>query len=355
MHERHRSYVATATLLASVLVVPCAAATQYRVIEGPALDAAFGMNNAAELAGVQVDSRRFVIPAIGKPSGIVPLPALMPGGEGRAVAINDGEQVAGFAMTPAPPQFGGLVAHAWYWSEATGPIDLTPNITGASFATAISNHGIVVGQRMEGETSGPFFWRVAADGSVEENRIGKPDITTNDATDVNENGLIAGTQFYHSWVYDTATRELVELPNSFRGAANGLNDRNEVVGYYRDEFFQRRTALWREVEGTWTLYDLGVLPDPHASCEAWEINNARTVIGECIGAVGVSDMPFVWQSGKIRRIDEVIVSADAEVWRIVALYDINESGKILAAGRKNGGPAQVVILDPVLRRRPARK
>jgi hypothetical protein len=248
-----------------------------------------------------------------------------------------------------------LVAHAYFWSETTGPIDLTPAITGASFAHAMSNAGVVVGYRMEGETSGPFYWKVAPDGSVDERRIGEPGVTSNSANDVNERGLIVGTHFYHTWVYDTTTEVLETLPMSFRAGANGLNDRNEVVGYYRDENFGRRVALWRRLAGVWTLEDLGVLPDPHASCEALDINNARTVIGECIGPSGVANMPFIWQAGSLRPIDELLVDTDIEQWRIVAVYDINNSGRILAAGRRAGLPAQVVILDPIARRRPARR
>jgi len=347
-------FVISFAFIVSGFLSPESEAAQYRVIEGPELYA-FGMNGRAELAGFRVDDRQYSIPAIGKADGVFPLPALMAGGEGRAFAINDSRAVAGYAMTPTPPPFGGLVAHAYFWSETTGPIDLTPATAGSSFAHAISNEGVVVGYRSEGDKSGPFYWRVASDGSVHEQRIGEPDGTWNVANDVNERGLITGTHFYHTWVYDMTTELLEILPMSYRGGAYGLNDRNEVVGYYRDPNFVSRAALWRNISGVWTLEDLGVLPDPHGSCQAMDINNAGTVIGECIGPRGVANMPFIWEVGSIRPIDELLIDADAERWRITAVYDINESGKILAAGRRDDSPAQVVILDPIVRRRPVRR
>ena len=340
------------------LLLPLTASAEpprYRVISGYAVRPAYGMNHFATLAGSEIDQATSrVYPAIGTPSVFRRLPALMAGGEGRAVAINDRGEVAGHAMTPAPPPFEtGLVAHAWYWSEATGPIDLTPDISGASFARAINNSGMIVGDRMEGPNSGPFIWRVGAGGVVEERRIGSPDITSNDTYDVNELGVVVGTQFNHGWVYD-AERGLLEiLPESGRGGAYGINDRNEIVGYVRDPEFVPRAALWRRVDGQWRLFDLGALPDPNRSCAAIEINNAGTVIGECIGPSGVPSRYFVHAGSELTPIERLV--ADPR-WSVVGLYDINEAGQILAAARFEGAPAVAVVLDPIARRpRPVRR
>jgi hypothetical protein len=354
---RARSPLVPSLLFVCLALGASAAPPRYRVLEGHRIRPAFGMNDSGTVAGGDVDlNANRMYPAIGTLQDLRRLPALMSNGEGRAIAVNDRLEVVGNAMTPALPPFtGGLVSHAYYWSEQTGPVDLTPNNVGASFAWAINDAGWIAGELMEGDNSGPFLWRVGAGGVVEERRIGRPERTSNTTYDINERGLVAGTHFNYGWVYDLNTDLIEPLPMSERGGAYGLNDRNEVVGFFRDPAFVRRTALWRRVGGTWTLIDLGALPDPNRSCGAIEINNAGLIIGDCIGPSGVSDVAFITDGGPLVPVQDLLVESDAARWSVVGVYDIDQQGRILAAARLDGAPAVAVILEPVERRRPARR
>lgn len=334
--------------------VTASAQTRYRVVELQHLNATYGMNAQRDVAGLTYDAIGNTFPAVVKDGSLIPLPGLQSRGFGRALALNDRGEVVGDAMTPLPAPHPGAVSHAFYWSAATGTIDLTPGSQGASWAYAINNRGEIAGELMQGENSGPFVWRVKADGTVEAERIGVAESTSNAAYDINDNGVVAGSHWDYAWVYDSTSDRLEPLPHGTRSVAYGINERGDVVG--RVPSVGKSAALWEKTASGYELHAIGFLPEPYLNCYGQELNDSWTVIGECVAPRGVPNTAFIWQQGRMYKADELLVERDAAEYEIRALWDITEDGVMLGTAiRRSDGKAARVMLLPEGRRRPVKR
>lgn len=345
-----RSIFRSSLTLAFCVLLPliARAETRYRVVELPIPHRGWGLNAHGDVAGVQFSPSGDGSPVLVESHVLIPVPPLMPNGNGRALAVNDRGEVVGDAMTPLSAPFQGLVAHAYIWTRTGDSIDLTKGSSGASFAYAINNHGEVVGYEMKGDESGVYIWRIRPDGSVEAELIGEQRSLSNTAWDVNDAGLVVGASFDNAWAYDSRTKQLENLPFGARGQAIGVNERGDVVGQSRELGYA--AAMWQKVDGKWEVTSFGGLPGVHGNCVAIEINNAGTIVGECVGPQGVPSRGFIVAGGALRAADDLLVAADTGVWEIRGIWDINESGTILGQGLRNGR-SYPVLLEPVVQRR----
>jgi uncharacterized membrane protein len=171
---------------------------------------------------------------------------------------------------------------------------------------------------------------------------------TTRTNDINNSGDVAGDfsdgsnspRRASAWEEDVRV-DLPMLPGHTTSSAMGLNDLGQVVGWSGPTdgsiYPEASSAvLW---EGG-TVQDLVALPGAKISL-AIDINDR----GEIIGTSG--DKPVVWQCGQIQDINSLLIGRDSS-WQIVEVSDINNHGRIVGIGIKDG-KQRAVMLKPVSR------
>jgi uncharacterized membrane protein len=253
------------------------------------------------------------------------------------VAINDNNQVIGFAETGTGSEF-----HAALWSVASdgtlnaAPTNLKP-IVGNAFSAAfgIDGHGNVVGQSSDGARLVAVIWKV---GAIGPERL--PALTggaSSCALAINAAGsLIVGesqdTTFTTRAVVWPVTNGLVGTPallgddlsnNAALGSyssARGVNDNNWIVGVSEDTNEQDHAVLWRpDGAGHYVLTDLA--SGGEEGSDAVAINLAGQVVGTAEPNPGVF-VPVLWSEndqGKFTRTELASSGGGAA---------INNSGRI---------------------------
>ncbi|MCW7540372.1 DUF3466 family protein [Aquabacterium sp. A7-Y] len=183
-----------------------------------------------------------------------------PQGWGQASAINNARQVVGFAEAMALPE--GTVAHAFFWSEATGMQDLgarlgPPNMS--SYANAINERGQVVGTSYSGDGRSQAFVWSEQDGLL---RLGGPRDAMSAANDINNAGVVAGSVNDEAvlWSRSSGLQKLIDLVDPADPlrqriqlrAADAINNLGEVTA----------TATLPDSDD-WAFWPRAVLLIPH--------------------------------------------------------------------------------------------
>jgi probable HAF family extracellular repeat protein len=153
-----------------------------------------------------------------------------------------------------------------------------------SYATAINNHGVVVG----GSSRGGFVWRDGVTTFLSGNMWPQ---------DINDRGQVVGQHYVASrgtyepflWQGGVVT-ELGSLGGSGWGGAFGINDRGQIVGVSVPANGGQHAFLWQD--GVMT--DLGTLGG--SITVAYDVNNRGQVVGYSTTASG-GPHPFLWQDG----------------------------------------------------------
>jgi uncharacterized membrane protein len=178
---------------------------------------AFDVNNNGWIAGTGVPPASVgTLPYLWRPSTTAPgfdLTTLdvLPGGPyGRALAVNDLEQVVGWAN--ARDSGGGSITHATMWLETptyglpVGVNDLTPSADSATFACDVNESGEAAG-RGEGWT--PMLWLPAP-----------------------AHGLPAGpTNFPAADIFDQSVYDRLGVEGALRGEFAAINNQGDAVGF----------------------------------------------------------------------------------------------------------------------------
>jgi probable HAF family extracellular repeat protein len=227
-------------------------------------------------------------------------------------AINNRGQVAGFTdQLPNDFQWGFL------WS-AGAPMSLFGSSIPYTFATGISNTGQIVGENGESLFGSATYWRNAA---------------------------------------ATPLAKLSDL----RSAANGVNDRGQIVGwsYISDSSDDVHAVRWTQ---SGTIRDLGTLPGDSVS-SATKINFFGLIIGSSgntvdvfttvIGGLGnsfdtgpleVIGRPFIWSEHDGMRDLNTLIRRNSG-WVLHSATDINVWGQIVGEGTLRG-QAHGFLLTP---------
>ena len=125
------------------------------------------------------------------------------------------------------------------------------------------------------------------------------------------------------------------------GVARGVDARGDAVG---DD--DATTATGRGRPTLWRHGRAIRLSD--ASGSAMAISDDGTIVGTIeSGAFAASASD---PTGSLLHLDEHLVDRS---WHVDGAYAIAESGRILAVGSRKNGPKQLLILDPLFRKRPA--
>jgi probable HAF family extracellular repeat protein len=249
-----------------------------------------------------------------------------------AFGINDRGLIAGFAEDPDFPQ-------AVLWSSIGGAQGLGP----LTMAMAVNNHGTVVGNSGLFAFPAPFAVVWSGPNHVLAQLpllpepppplicIGHP---ASNALAINNKGHIVG------WVEDPGgcvggavewedgriTLLAPDVGNA--SVANGLNDRDDVVGVSGDHAFLYHRG---------TLSDLGTLPGD-ASSSASAINERGEIVGVSRDMAGVNSRAFIYVDGQMYNLNYLLDSASpiAGSVKLEEAAGINSHGWIAANGTRDG-------------------
>jgi probable HAF family extracellular repeat protein len=329
-------------------------APRFQIIDlgdfGGELAAAWSINDRGDVVGTAEDPDLEPTPFLWRAGKLNRLGEFGPiEAAGEALGINDHGLVVGRAFAPVP---GGFGSHPFLWSAEAGMVDLTPGAATVGSARAVSSAGQVVGG-IDGPSGGAILW-TAQDDIVRVGLPGAPAGFTNEATDINEAGLVCGTAVnaeLHlvAWVYESNTgriRELDELGAGF-SEAHGINDRGDVVGVSTRPNLQFRPVLWTH-DGR--MVDLGFLPVPGFSQGiARAINDDRIIVGEDhFDADGVLPRGWLWIGGRKLDLKGLIANKRQRArWDSLHPRDINERCEIVGQGVRDRIPGRAFLMRPL--------
>ncbi|MBO9663032.1 hypothetical protein [Dokdonella sp.] len=324
---------------------------------GGELANAHSINDAGQVVGTAEDPELDTLPFLWRDGTLTDLGTLRPDrehGHGIAYSISANGQVAGYSMAPSPNGIGTL-AHAFFWSEQDGMVDVDPRpgTIISSYAWGVNSAGQVVGQIL-GQDGGPFLW--TREGGVTMLRL--PDAPVGYggmAEDISETGLVCGEQYnanfdYVGWVYDSATGEMRELGHIGKpmSEARSINNAGQVVGSSTRENNQQRPVLWLD-DGV--IVDLGFLSVPNFSQGVAEgVNDQLWVVGEdSYDGNGVPTKGWLWIDGSKHELRTLVAdAAERDRWdELTAPLDINNRGEIVGIGIREGVPGRAFLMRPL--------
>jgi uncharacterized membrane protein len=270
-----------------------------------------------------------------------------------ARGVNDNTEACGWALAPDPVIQNALTSRPFYWSDATGIIDISPgpHVAGFGGAEAINNLGVVVGD-WRGDA---FRWSLA-EGMTLLAELPGALFPSSGAQAINDAGLIVGQSWSATalapvaWLPDGT---VVALPTvgGRGGWARGVNEQGVIVGESQDASGRNQPTMW--IGGQ--AINLGLLPDPaidNGSAES--INERGDIVGwdASVSVNGVPQQGWVRPAGGTKvRLNDVIIDPGG-VWDIRVPLDINDAGQIVGIAVKldelgNEIPGVAVLLNPV--------
>jgi probable HAF family extracellular repeat protein len=204
-------------------------------------------------------------------------------------------------------------------------------------ATGVNNKGQFIGLRPPGVA---LMWSGAGHTETLANLPASdrhPAASGSDPQDINESGIVAGWSFGPSGrgIWQRAARWRDRAVESLgpdvpgRGsAAFAINDLGEVVGWAQsaetsDGRLLQRAAAWT-AEAAPRMLDLGALGGAQSESVAYDINNARQVVGTS-DTVSGSRHAFLWDRGTLTDLGTLAGDTDSEA------YAINDRGEIVGA------------------------
>jgi probable HAF family extracellular repeat protein len=334
---------------------------QYRIIDlgefGGELANAHAINDAGHVVGTAEAPNLEALPFLWRDGALTDLGTLLPGrtsGHGIARGISSNGFVVGYSMAPYPPIPASSISHAFFWSEQSGMIDLTPDSAVMSIAWDVNSAGQVVGD-IAGQSGGAFIWSAQTGIRL----IGLPDAPPGYggyAEGISDTGLVCGHQWdadfnYTGWIYNSATGEIRALGHLGmpRSETRGINNAGDVVGYSRRENFQQRPVLWTQ-DGE--VVDLGFLPvADFTQGTANAINDDRWIVGaDTYDGNGVVPKGWLWIAGTKFELRELIADeAERAEWEeLPTPTGVNNRGEIVGIGIHNGAQGRAFLMRPLV-------
>ncbi len=344
----------------TMLLLTCGTAAgeppMYEIIDlgdlGGELANGLDINQAGQVAGQAELPKITARPFIWTDGEMVDLGAFSkhPGAGGVARGISNSGLAAGGAAFDE--EFQGnpiLITRAFFWSDATGMVEVTPGLDPllSSEAWGVNSSGIVVGK---GGIQGGHSWFWTQDDGLRPIFI-PGSSGGGHAEDVNDAGQVTGHQWtdaeeFVGWVYDTRTDEARILPNLgfARSEVRDINDAGDVVGRSRTAQLQNRSVLW-PADGS--IVDLGLLNEDVLRSVASGLNNDRVIVGTDATA-GEPQIGWIWIDGEKFRLDELIADDDARAsWIITSPLAINDAMQITGIGIRDEIPGRAFLMTAI--------
>src|ERR1700691_1606361 len=193
-----------------------------------------------------------------------------------AWALNDSGMVTGYANVTPPHQ---ETWHGFFWSPATGSVDLGTLGAYYSYGFGINNGGEVVGSsnfNSNWEVYQAFVW----DSSSGMELLGPPEGGSS-ASGINDAGEVVGCSNGTAFLWTEATG-MQTLPIS-QACANAINNAGQVVGYCCSYSYDNESAfLWSATGG---FVNLGTLSG-YVGSSATAIDSNADVVGALYAANG---------------------------------------------------------------------
>ena len=280
----------------------------------------------------------------------------LPGGTiSAATAVNSFGQVVGYS--DGPP-----TSHAFLWSKAHGMRDLgTLFAGGPSWGAGINDLGHVTGGSWINEAdNGAFLW-TPEQGMQEIVFVddGQGGLSINDFDEVAGSTTVEPPEAF-IWTKKGGELNLNSVLGGLGGAANGVNDLGQVVGYYDSEDGSFHAYRWSEQLGVenlgegfayavnffgnvvgvnsanhaflWTqasgMQDLGALAGDDESSAA-----AINILAQVVGTSG--SRAFLWSARKGMQDLNTLIPPDSG-WTLSSATGINVFGQIVGDGTVNG-------------------
>lgn len=278
--------------------------------------------------------------------------------------INNTGQVVGQSCTTVNP----VVCHAFLWEDGV-MTDLGTLGGWGSQANSINDAGQVVGWSDVAIGARAFIWENGVMSALSK----PPSAVASYANDINDAGDVVGSVEYpydpvlnvhhHPalWAGGGAPVELAVPPADSHGVAYGINSAGQIVGgatYTQESGFEVfRATLWDP-----GINDVGLAAFGPGYSYALKINDSGQVVGSSdsagsyvwqngeatvLGAggiatdinnrgqvVGSADVPFLWEDGVVRDLNDLIDPASG--WILQSAEAINDGGQIVGVGRHNG-------------------
>ena len=247
------------------------------------------------------------------------------GADSYANGINNLGQVVGSLS------YGGD-AHAFVWTDGV-LTDIGLQVSGSSYAAAINDHGIVVGNGGSGGYvySGGGVTTLPGDGMT--------------ANGINNGGTIVGQMWYtapdgelyrHGYSYLNGTvTDLGTLPIGDDSRAFGINSAGDIVGAAANVF----NGAPNRPEDPF-LYHNGVMTSLGNFGGVWSGATAINDLGQVVGFSGLFERPgsdqlypanaFLYDGGVLHNIGALSPLADS------AAYDINNLGQVVGISLLDG-------------------
>ena len=326
-------------IMAAAFLLPAFSATQSALgqceyditalVEGPpclffrSILNVLGMNNHGHVVGFYKEGcDDFDQPFVWTPqNGVVTLPVLPGFGGGRALAISDAGDIAGYLL---PEPYGANIACVWRDGQAVSLGTLPGD--NSSVATGISNDGTIVGSSHSTSTGTHFRavrWRKDVIDVID-----VPLGPSAKATDISANG-----RFIAGWMGDVPNvrtflwrgegdvLDLGHLPGGSGARPEAVNNRGHVAGFER--VWDPRLSEWIRHAFLWRggrMTDLG--PPPRGGdCDAYDVNDLDQVVG-----VGDRLGGFIWIDGTKHALLDLIPALSAPA--VIGSYNVNNAGQI---------------------------
>lgn len=258
------------------------------------------------------------------------------GGESIASDINRHGLIVGYSHTVSDD------LRAFLWTE--GGTDGVPNnpemrdlgtLGGAeSQAYAINDSNQVTGYAQTDKREHAFIYRDGVMVDIGDSIGGLPNSF---GFDINEAGHVAGAAYNagysapHAFLYDGQMGRLLGDLSGGESFALGLNDDDHVVGYSSLSDGTEHAFLYQ----SGVLEDLGTLGGQYSY--AFAINNAQEVVGgSYIDAQNTAYHAFIWREGVMEDLNAMLDSS-GDGWLLIEARAINARGQIAGVGWAMGG------------------
>lgn len=274
-----------------------------------------------------------------------PLPTIVAAGSNaRATvrSINNAGTVVGNSYGP-----GGLFdQRGAVWDASATLTDIGRYNNSNTFLSDTNELGVIVGN------SNRAFSYTSGGGYVEFSALNGS--TTANASAINENNWVVGSSQAEVSPGVNQTRATVWKPDGTKlnldildipgqedttSVAFGVNDNNEVVGYFGNVLAFSHAFYWSESTG---MIDLGA-PGGRSSF-ANDINNSGMIVGYASFSANPQQQAYLWYQGMAYNLNDFLPQGSG--WVLNEAYGINEVGDIVGRGTFNGQTQAFLLRVP---------